>query len=182
MLDLDHYFKNHVITKQTPNEIVFREPNTSIGYMRFLLTERAVIVLGDYGSAIYEFPAPTNFGWEWLGDLDASYLAKKCTAGKAYQFSTDLLKTRWMEAKESALQFLEPEDYTDILDDIDGVMSIEEHVDNVRQYTDASSYEIYELTEACDDISLMVRIHCRALQLIGQRIKMTQMEKSSCCG
>jgi len=79
---MDKFFPNHNISTLSKSEtfqrVVYRKPDTSFECMEFLIHGNSLIVLGDYGEAVYSFSERINF--EFLSTCYLDYFHKKCKA------------------------------------------------------------------------------------------------------
>lgn len=85
-------FKNHKIAKHTKADgfeyVLFREmaddkdtDPIGIGYMEFILYRSQLVVMGDYGYAIYRFSLPP-ITFKGLATLNIDYFKSKCEASE----------------------------------------------------------------------------------------------------
>lgn len=155
------YFSKHLVSRSGDTGLVFREPNTGFGWMKFIIDKetRSLIVLGDYDNAIYQFPGSSpEFNWEFLAGLDLGYFAKKCVAGQARQWYVEKTRQWLYEVRNSfPLGRIDGKDLWDTLLDAE---CPEEWVDALKDSEDISEY--YNVGY---DISLLVQIHFVGLQI-----------------
>lgn len=75
---LDKYFDKHIVVSYSDFDIVFKEPESYFGYMRFVLIHNSLMVLGDYESAIYTWPE--RLTWDFLYNTTFDYFFSKRSA------------------------------------------------------------------------------------------------------
>jgi hypothetical protein len=79
-------FKNHAVTTYHRfllgtveyEVLVWKAPNTSICFMRFVRAGSTLMVSGDVGDAVYQWPSTQSL--RWMSDTHISYFMGKCQA------------------------------------------------------------------------------------------------------
>ena len=76
---MSKFFPNHVLSeysKEPVERIVYRKPGTNLEKMEFMLHNNSLIILGDFGEAIYQWSQKIDF--EFLADCELDYFHSKC--------------------------------------------------------------------------------------------------------
>ncbi len=131
------HFKNHVatlgpfsnISGEKIQRLLWKEPDTGICRIEYLLKDGLLIVTGDLGHAIYWWSDP-RCSFEWLSKTGLGYFSSKCEAseaGRRYSEWDPKAVEQWIEEKEKDLLA----DYAE--DDEKGVMAawkeLKEHLE-----------------------------------------------------
>lgn len=77
----------HTATKMSDTHIVFSKGDSKMGRLDFHLLNGNLVVLGDYGQAIYAFGADVEF--ESFADFNLSYFASKAVATEVGRLAKD---------------------------------------------------------------------------------------------
>jgi hypothetical protein len=83
---VERMLEKHVTIGVTPTTFVYRKPDSGDCLMRYTLVDpvtdgyRTLVVTGDLGAAVYEWPSKIH--WRWLAGLNIDYFASKCTASE----------------------------------------------------------------------------------------------------
>lgn len=79
---MEKYFPNHNISTFSRTEvaqrIVYRKPDTRIEQMEFIICGNSLIVLGDFGEAIYQWNS--NVYFDSFSTMNLEYFHSKCKA------------------------------------------------------------------------------------------------------
>lgn len=83
----DNHFDKHELFIEIEQENLkvydYRQPDSSNGYMKIIITGCNVIITGDYGDAIYGYFSTPQYGLEWLAGLNIGYFNGKCEASES---------------------------------------------------------------------------------------------------
>jgi hypothetical protein len=121
------YFKKHIVGTYSftllanrPVEfLVFREPGTGVGLMRFLRLGNELLVSGDYDNASYSWPSEQTMAW--MADTNFHYFHGKCSSSPSGRIPKDwegeeFIKDGRRRVKE-AIEARFDEDYKTIPED-----------------------------------------------------------------
>lgn len=178
----DDMFKDHQVMVRgfnspggTVNELLFRSPESSNGWMHLQIVRGyCLVVLGDLGDAVYEWHGNPPLTFSWLADLDLHYFRSKCVAsedGRGFEeWDEQSLAGRW----ERYIEGFEEGDRSALLewwDDLDDDEKFSRNMFNQavsricgRRGLDGDG--LYDLGMVP---SVRCVMHWRALQLIPER-------------
>jgi len=90
------WFRDHRVTLVSDRELVWRNPNSSLYAMVYMIRRGHLIVLGDLGDAIYQWSRAVD--WAWLSGLSFDYFRGKCTSSEVGRDFDDWSERRAVKA------------------------------------------------------------------------------------
>lgn len=155
--DLKEVYKNHKITREKTDSteiITFKNPQSSHYWIRFLFTNRFMIIVGDLGEAIFEFSELINFD-RIIEYKDYHYMMSKYNSSnrERYDFDEKKFLSDFSQLEEDFLDSYGEDLSSDISGALKTLKRIGENASDYNDYQDELKSNIGELYCLCDDYS-----------------------------